>query len=148
MTMTQDGGRMSALSTGRLYPQEIILVLISVRGWVDPRTIVRSEGFYVNDISTDTSWDQTSDLPICSTTLNHCVTAVPLSFIRSLMQQLPPVATASGSTVCFLWGTGYIFMYYCVYRLPSSSCCCVILMQSSIFYVYHSQIPCFRVKGN
>jgi hypothetical protein len=28
---------------------------------------VRSEGFYVNEKSTDTSWDRTSDLPICST---------------------------------------------------------------------------------
>jgi hypothetical protein len=45
-TTTQDCGKVvSLMHRPHLPPQEILLVLISVRGCVDPRAIVRSEKF-------------------------------------------------------------------------------------------------------
>ena len=50
MTTAQDGGKVvSLMHQLRLPPQEILLVLTSVTGSVDPRAIVRSEGSYVNE---------------------------------------------------------------------------------------------------
>jgi hypothetical protein len=53
--------RMSALRTDRS-----VLVLISVRGWVDPRAIVRLEGLGQLKKSNDLTGSRTRDLPACS----------------------------------------------------------------------------------
>ena len=44
MTTVQDGGKVFSLTHRSPLPQQIHLVLISVRGWVDPRAIVQPEG--------------------------------------------------------------------------------------------------------
>jgi len=53
----------SASRTGRLYRQEMFLVLIFTRGRVDPRTMVRSEG-YVTEKSSDTTGNRSRDRPL------------------------------------------------------------------------------------
>ena len=50
MTKAQDGGKVVSLTHRPLsHLQETLLVLISIRGCVNPRVIVKLEGFYVNE---------------------------------------------------------------------------------------------------
>jgi hypothetical protein len=66
--------RLSALCTGWLTPQKVFLVLISVRGWVDPRVIVWPEG-------------------LCQWKISVILWKQPTLCLNQLCQHVPPLYT-------------------------------------------------------
>ena len=64
-----EGGKVVSSTHRPLLPQEIFLVIISVRGWVDPSATVRPEGLCQCKSYNDTIGNRTRAFPSCSAVL-------------------------------------------------------------------------------
>ena len=62
-------------------PQEILLVLISLRGWVDPRATVRSEGLRQWKVPMTPPGIEQATFRFVAQHLNYCATTVPVKLL-------------------------------------------------------------------
>ena len=77
MTTAQEGGKLVSLTHRPHLPPKIFMVLISVRGWVDPRAIVRSERLCQWNIPMTPSGINPATFRFVAQHLNRCATADP-----------------------------------------------------------------------
>jgi hypothetical protein len=88
--------RLSALRAGRPLPAGRFLELVSVRGRVDPRAIVRLEGSCQLKNHNDLIGNRTRDIPACS--------AVPQPITLKISQvYITPTDVSEGSIVASIF---------------------------------------------
>jgi len=98
--MAQDGGRLSALRTGRLYPQEILLVLISVKAESTPGPWCDRKDFMSMKNPLTPAGIETATFRFVAQHLNDCATAVPLTTKCKLKMVLSERQPINSDVMC------------------------------------------------
>jgi hypothetical protein len=138
--------RLSALRTGRLYSEEIFLVLISIRGWVDPRATVRPK-IPLTPMEIDTA-----TFRFVAQCLSHCATARPLELqdiiqFRSTRQMFVEKSKWQGDNCKATNNLHYFVITYNQYFINWMFCWpCITVYQYSETNVMHVLFNLLRIK--
>jgi len=105
-TTAQDGGKFVSITQRLPLPQEMLLVLISVRGWVDPRAIVRSEVLCQWKFPMTPAGIEPATFRFVAQHLNHCATLPrsPRNILQTIQyRKLTGLVTSGVGTKTRYW---------------------------------------------